>query len=76
MLLKISQFVSIDDYEPWSGAVPWWEEVGKAGKQEALWELICQEFSDQDEVDWTQINDFVWFEPEYYYPLLGMEIEG
>ena len=72
MFITVSEVVGIEDYRPWSGAAAWWDEVGQAGKQEELWGLICETFADAS-CSWTDINDFVWFEPDFYLPLLGLE---
>ena len=61
----------LSDYQPWSGAVETYERIKDAGKLdvfEAEMEIIYPEG-----LTMTQLNDILWFEPEWVYELLGMD---
>lgn len=61
----------LSDYQPWSGAVETYERIKDAGKLDAFeaeMELIYPEG-----LTMTQLNDILWFEPEWVYELLGMK---
>lgn len=60
----------LSDYQPWSGAVETYERIKDAGMLDAFeaeMELIYPEG-----LTMTQLNDILWFEPEWVYQLLGM----
>lgn len=61
----------LSDYQPWSGAVETYERIKDAGKLDAFeaeMELIYPEG-----LTMTELNDILWFEPEWVYELLGMD---
>lgn len=69
--MKIYRDESLSNFEFWSGAVANAEEF-------TLEELdrISEELEAADEgdgYDETQINDLMWFEPEYLASLIGLE---
>ena len=69
--MKIYREESLSNFEFWSGAVANAEEF-------TLEELdrISEELEATDEgdgYDETQINDLMWFEPEYLASLIGLE---
>ena len=69
--MKIYRDESLSNFEFWSGAVANAEEF-------TLEELdrISEELEAADEGDGyeeTQINDLMWFEPEYLASLIGLE---
>ena len=61
----------LSDYQPWSGAVETYERIKDAGKLdvfEAEMEIIYPEG-----LTMTQLNDILWFEPEWVFEMLGMD---
>lgn len=69
--MKIYRDESLSNFEFWSGAISNAEEF-------TLEELdrISEELEATDEGDGyeeTQINDLMWFEPEYLASLIGLE---
>ena len=69
--MKIYRDESLSNFEFWSGAIANAEEF-------TLEELdrISEELEAADEGDGyeeTQINDLMWFEPEYLASLIGLE---
>ena len=70
--MKIYREESLSNFEFWSGAISnaeefTLEELDRIGAE--LEVLDC----DGDGYDETQINDLMWFEPEYLASLIGLE---
>ena len=70
--MKIYRNESLSNFEFWSGAISnaeefTLEELDRIGVE--LEVLDC----DGDGYDETQINDLMWFEPEYLASLIGLE---
>ena len=60
--------------ESWSGAIARLDEIEEQGKEEEFLNLI-NELISSSENGWTdtQLNDFIWFDDEWYFQELGME---
>lgn len=58
----------------WSGAIPRLDEIEENEKEEEFLDLV-NELISSSENGWTdtQLNDFIWFDDEYYFNELGME---
>ena len=67
---------SAEEFEFWSGAVDTYNDIVDADKENEFWDLLEETFSDMECVSETEINDFVWFEQEYIYNLLGLDENG
>ena len=70
--MKIYRDESLSNFEFWSGAISnaeefTLEELDRIGDE--LEVLDCE----GDGYDETQINDLMWFEPEYLASLIGLE---
>ena len=70
--MKIYRDESLSNFEFWSGAISnaeefTLEELDRIGEE--LEALDCE----GDGYDETQINDLMWFEPEYLASLIGLE---
>ena len=70
--MKIYREESLSNFEFWSGAISnaeefTLEELDRIGAE--LEVLDCE----GDGYDETQINDLMWFEPEYLASLIGLE---
>ena len=70
--MKIYREESLSNFEFWSGAIAnaeefTLEELDRIGEE--LEVLDCE----GDGYDETQINDLMWFEPEYLASLIGLE---
>lgn len=52
----------LEDFKPWSGAVPWHKEICDAGKGEALIQAL-EELYPEGLTDGA-LNDLLWFEPK------------
>lgn len=60
----------------WSGAVSTWEEICKAGKEEEAMQYFEEMFYDQEAIDITELNDFLWFESDNIMEYLGLNKES
>lgn len=58
----------------WSGAIARLDEIEENGKEEEFLNLV-NELISSSENGWTdtQLNDFIWFDDEWYFEELGME---
>lgn len=58
----------------WSGAIPRLDEIEENGKEDEFLSLV-NELISSSENGWTdtQLNDFIWFDDEWYFEELGME---
>ena len=73
--MKIYREESLSNFEFWSGAISnaeefTLEELDRIGDE--LEALDCE----GNGYDETQINDLMWFEPEYLASLIGLEWDG
>lgn len=67
--------MSIFDFEPWSGAVNTYERLKREGKLDELDSLLPNMFG-KDDVEETELNDLLWFEPDTVYELVGLPTES
>lgn len=67
--------MSIHDFEPWSGAVNTYERLKCEGKLDELDSLLPDMFG-KDDVEETELNDLLWFEPDTVYELVGLPTES
>ena len=59
--------------EIWSGALHTFRVIEENQKVGPLLDLLEQMYPDG--IDMTELNDLLWFEPEYLYGLLGIEVD-
>lgn len=64
------------NFDFWSGAVDTYNDIVDADKENEFWDLLEEMFSDKEYISETELNDFVWFEREYIYNLLGLDKDG
>ena len=69
--MKIYREGSLSNFEFWSGAIANAEEFTLEELDQITAEL--ESLDDGDGYDETQINDLMWFEPEYLASLIGLE---
>ena len=67
--------MSIFDFEPWSGAVNTYERLKREGKLDELDSLLPNMFG-KDDVEETELNDLLWFEPDAVYEFVGLPTES
>ena len=69
--MKIYREESLSNFEFWSGAIANAEEFTPEELDQITAEL--ESLDNGDGYDETQINDLMWFEPEYLASLIGLE---
>ena len=72
--MKYTTEISIRNFNAWSGAVDTLETIREHNRLDDLEYMIEELFYDRTPTE-TEINDFLWFEDEYIYEHLGIEIE-
>lgn len=58
----------------WSGALQTLEYIEDANKQSEFMDYLEAIF--EDEVDSTELNDFIWFESDTIFEALGLDENG
>ena len=69
--MKIYREGSLSNFEFWSGAIANAEKFTLEELDQITAEL--ESLDDGDGYDETEINDLMWFEPEYLASLIGLE---
>lgn len=72
--MKIYSEISVENFEAWSGAVSTLDRVINEDKAEVL-EAVLEELYPDGMTD-TQLNDILWFEPEWVYEMCGIRTES
>lgn len=67
--------MSIHDFKPWSGAVNTYERLERNDKLNEL-EWSLSEIFGKDDIEETELNDLLWFEPNTVYELVGLQTES
>ena len=57
----------------WSGAINTLEKIEENEKEEELMQLL--EYTFEDVPTETEVNDFLWFDDEFIFEELGIEME-
>ena len=68
--MKIYSEISLESFEAWSGAVNTLDRIRNAGKCDVL-EFVLEE-AYPDGLSETELNDLLWFEPDWCYEMCGM----
>lgn len=71
--MDVKRDFNINNFEFWSGAKDTLATVIEHGKLEELEELISNIFYDRTPTE-TEVNDFVWFDDDYIFESLGIEL--
>ena len=63
--------------ESWSGAMNTLETIEEHNKQDELMNLLqeLQEVNEGNFWDSVKLNDFLWFDTDYIYEQLGIEVD-
>ena len=69
-VMKLYVEFDINNFEAWSGAVDTKNRIIEEGKAEAFNSLVEDIFPDG--CTETEMNDFLWFDDEYIFELLGI----
>ena len=60
-------------YHCWSGAIDTLKEIKMHGKEDEFMDYLWATFIDEEAVDMTELNDFIWFEDEIIFEDLGIK---
>ena len=60
----------------WSGAKDTLDDIKNANLEEEFMQLLDEYFGTEEEVDDTELNDFIWFERDTIYKNLGLDENG
>ena len=60
--------------DSWSGAINTLDTIMKNDMENELMEHLESVFSDQIPTE-TEVNDYLWFESDYIYECLGIDVE-
>ena len=61
---------TLNNFKPWSGAVDTWNTIKDAGMLDSLDSLLEEIYPEG--LDETELNDLLWFEPEWILDSLGL----
>lgn len=67
--------MSIHDFEPWSGAADTYKRLESNNKLNDL-EWSLSEIFGRDDIEETELNDLLWFEPDTVYEMVGLKTES
>ena len=59
----------------WSGAIYTLDTIESLDKEDELMNILSDIFYDDESCTLTTINDFLWFDSDYIFELLGIEEE-
>ena len=71
--MKIYNETSISDFEAWSGAVETQDKIINENKENDFDNMIEDLYPDG--LSEAELNDFLWFEEDWIYEMLGIEDE-
>lgn len=70
-MLTIKKEMSLNEYEPWSGAVDTFNRIVDEGKLDTL-ECVLEDLYPEG-IDETSLNDLLWFESETVFEWLDIK---
>ena len=71
--MTIKNEIRLRDFEAWSGAIDTKDVILDNGKEDMFEELINELYPEG--LSETELNDLLWFDDEWLYEQLGIEIE-
>ena len=72
-LQEAETITDVREYKPWQGAVTTYEKIQEAGKLEDFYGLLDEVYPAG--IDVQALNDLLWFDADWVYEMLGMEVE-
>ena len=70
-MIITNEVSSLDEFEAWGGAEETKSVICEAGKGEEF--ITALEDSYPNGISETDLNDLLWYSPEYCYGLVGVE---
>jgi hypothetical protein len=71
--MKIKKYITLNDFEAWSGAKETKEIIIENGK-ESEFDYLIQELYPNGLTE-TTLNDILWFDDEWVFETLGIDYE-
>lgn len=71
--MRIYSELDLNTFEAWSGAVNTLDRIRREGKCGELESVLEENY---EEIDKTELNDLLWFEPETVYEWVGLRTES
>lgn len=71
-MLKL--YADVEDYKPWIGAVYTYDELYNRDLLDAFYEALAVCYPNG--LSMTELNDILWFKPEFCYDLVGLEYDS
>ena len=72
-MLTVRYEMSLSDFDAWSGAVRTLDMLIEHDLCEQLEDVLNECYPEG--IDRTQLNDILWFEPEWIWDVLGIELD-
>jgi hypothetical protein len=72
--MKVTNEINLRDFDAWSGAVDTKERIINEGKEDEF-NLLIEDLGYEGGLSETQLNDILWFEEEWIFENLGIDIE-
>lgn len=69
-----NEISDLSEFEPWSGAVETCERIINSGKGELFISMLDDIYPDG--LKTVELNDLLWFDPEFCFELVGIEEES
>ena len=60
----------------WGGALQTLEDIENVGMEKLFMEHLEETFYENEEIEDTTLNDYIWFERGYIYECLGLDEDG
>ena len=70
-MILTQEITDFAQFEAWSGAIPTRETILRNRKGDEFMELLEEIFPDG--CSETTLNDFLWFDDDYIFEMLGIE---
>lgn len=64
---------SLENFNPWAGAIPTYNKIMEEDLVYEFEDLVDELFPNG--LTETELNDFLWFEDDYIYEMLGIDME-
>lgn len=64
---------SLENFNPGAGAIPTYNKIMEKGLENEFEDLMDELFPEG--LTEMELNDFLWFEDEYIYEMLGIDTE-
>lgn len=71
--VTIKKEYGLSEFEPWSGAIPWFDIIREEDKLDELDRVLEEMYPDG--MDETELNDLIWLEPKTVFEWIGINYD-